>query len=322
MLTNALKSAFAWIGLRTLSVVLVILAAAGFSPLLSAAETVEIARLLFVHGQVEIHREAEVITAQRGNVLYVGDRVVTQENSTAQLRFNDQQLVAIRPKSAYEIVAHTFDPDNVSENTHSSHLLRGGLRAVTGLIGKSTPENVEFTTPVATMGIRGTDLRIVVIPVGQEDQYGGLPAGVYLLVNDGLVNIKTLVADEDVPAGGYKYAEDENSPPSDPPVDSNEVFGEPDEFVDDDEEESEESADENTNDSEENDDTDDGADDQEGIENDNDLEPVDPDGGSDSSTGGDPDGNNDPVVPPEQAGQDDAEDRGEEVAEPEPEPEP
>ncbi|PTB84498.1 hypothetical protein C9988_04500, partial [Pseudidiomarina aestuarii] len=83
MLTKALKQTLTWIGLRTLSVLLVVLAAAGFSPLLSAAETVEIARLLFVHGQVEIHREAEVIEARRGNVLFVGDRVITHENSSA-----------------------------------------------------------------------------------------------------------------------------------------------------------------------------------------------------------------------------------------------
>ena len=37
-------------------------------------------------------------------------------------------------------------------------LLRGGLRAFTGLIGKTQPRNVRFTTSVATIGIRGTGM--------------------------------------------------------------------------------------------------------------------------------------------------------------------
>ncbi|SFF37726.1 Sporulation related domain-containing protein [Fontimonas thermophila] len=40
-------------------------------------------------------------------------------------------------------------------------LLRGGFRAVSGLIGKSDPQEYRVSTPVATIGIRGTDYLVI-----------------------------------------------------------------------------------------------------------------------------------------------------------------
>ncbi|MFP5305877.1 MAG: hypothetical protein ACLGI7_08645, partial [Gammaproteobacteria bacterium] len=40
-------------------------------------------------------------------------------------------------------------------------LLKGGFRAVSGLIGKADPEEYRVSTPVATIGIRGTDYWVI-----------------------------------------------------------------------------------------------------------------------------------------------------------------
>src|SRR5262249_54153419 len=40
-------------------------------------------------------------------------------------------------------------------------LLKGGLRAVTGLVGKINHDDFRMTTPVATIGIRGTDILVI-----------------------------------------------------------------------------------------------------------------------------------------------------------------
>jgi hypothetical protein len=40
-------------------------------------------------------------------------------------------------------------------------LLKGAMRSVTGLIAKSDPQSYRVATPVATMGVRGTDFKLV-----------------------------------------------------------------------------------------------------------------------------------------------------------------
>jgi hypothetical protein len=51
-----------------------------------------------------------------------------------------------------------FDAENPGEGRFLVSLLKGSVRALTGLIGKFQARNVSFKTPTATIGIRGTGL--------------------------------------------------------------------------------------------------------------------------------------------------------------------
>jgi len=70
-------------------------------------------------------------------------------------------------------------------------LLRGGLRTVTGAIGRNDPENVEVRTPVATLGIRGTDFEVRmcagdcldVDPAPRDGLYAGVNRGTVVIMN-------------------------------------------------------------------------------------------------------------------------------------------
>jgi hypothetical protein len=60
------------------------------------------------------------------------------------------------PGSELLISEFEFNPNSYAGDLAIS-LLKGTMRVVTGLIGKTAPDNVRFSTPSATIGIRGTE---------------------------------------------------------------------------------------------------------------------------------------------------------------------
>ena len=97
----------------------------------------------------------------KGSRLAEGETITTGERSFAIIEFADKSRTTLRPDTALNI--EQFRYANVAESDGMLlRLLRGGVRAVTGLIGKARPEAVKFGTTNATIGIRGTqfDARI------------------------------------------------------------------------------------------------------------------------------------------------------------------
>ncbi len=68
--------------------------------------------------------------------------------------------VASAPPATAPIVADSAESSGTSRAFF--RLLKGGFRAVSGLIGKADPSEYLISTPVATIGIRGTDYIVVV----------------------------------------------------------------------------------------------------------------------------------------------------------------
>lgn len=97
----------------------------------------------------------------KGSSLREGDTITTGERSFAILEFADKSRTTLRPDTTLNI--EQFRYSNAAESDGMLlRMLRGGIRAVTGLIGKTRPDAVKFGTTNATIGIRGTqfDARI------------------------------------------------------------------------------------------------------------------------------------------------------------------
>lgn len=97
----------------------------------------------------------------KGSRLAEGETISTGERSFAVIEFADKSRTTLRPDTVLNI--EQFRYGNAAElDGMLLRLLRGGLRAATGLIGKARPEAVKFGTSNATIGIRGTqfDARI------------------------------------------------------------------------------------------------------------------------------------------------------------------
>jgi len=95
-----------------------------------------------------------------GDEVVQGDTVSTGPNSALGLRFDDGQVTALTQNSRMTITAYQYNEQAGTGNVLLS-LLTGGMRAVTGLIGKNTPDRVTYRAANATIGIRGTDVTIL-----------------------------------------------------------------------------------------------------------------------------------------------------------------
>ncbi len=89
-----------------------------------------------------------------GAPVAVGDAVSTAEESFALIELIDHERITLRPDTTFAITA--FD-QTAGQESVALNLLKGGIRALTGLFGKRRPDSFRLTTPVATIGIRGTD---------------------------------------------------------------------------------------------------------------------------------------------------------------------
>jgi hypothetical protein len=95
-------------------------------------------------------------TLRQGDEVSQGDTVVTGANSSVVLKFDDGQVAALTANSRMVISAYSYNPANESGNVLLS-LVSGGMRAITGLIGRRSPNQVAYRAATATIGIRGTD---------------------------------------------------------------------------------------------------------------------------------------------------------------------
>lgn len=111
-----------------------------------------------VIGTVRIEKHfGQVRQAVKGDELYEGDTISTLENSNVQIRMIDDAVIWIRPSSRFKIEKYKSDQHGASKNEAHLLLISGGLREVTGSIGKAVPADFKLKTPNATIGIRGTE---------------------------------------------------------------------------------------------------------------------------------------------------------------------
>jgi len=93
-----------------------------------------------------------------GGSVYPGETLETGVAANAVLAFRDDSRMTLGATTRFRVDNFVFDDQNPRDGRFLVTLLRGSLRALTGLIGKANNKNVGFTTSTATIGIRGTGL--------------------------------------------------------------------------------------------------------------------------------------------------------------------
>ncbi|MEO0367483.1 MAG: FecR family protein [Pseudomonadota bacterium] len=96
----------------------------------------------------------------------VGDIVNTATKSFAVIKMIDNTKLTLKPNTT--VVLGEF---NMKEGKEEAciNLVKGGLRTVTGLIGERKPDSFHVDTPVASIGIRGTDFIVRICAEGECD---------------------------------------------------------------------------------------------------------------------------------------------------------
>lgn len=116
--------------------------------------------VIYAHGITSVQRagqEPRFVT--KGDALHEGDVISTGSRGFAVISLRDGSKMTLRPDTAFAI--DKFN-DGAGQESVLLRLVKGGVRALTGLIGKRNPRAVQVTTATSTIGIRGTsfDARI------------------------------------------------------------------------------------------------------------------------------------------------------------------
>src|SRR5262245_19722919 len=182
-----------------------------------------------------------------------GDVIATADNSYARVKFADGTETVLRPASQVKIDRFNFEEQKPQADGMVLSLLKGGMRAVTGLLGKRNPAAMRVATPSATIGIRGTTFTALLVgdggaggeggaggAGGQAGQLfgqggaggqggsggdaaaggaggaggsGGLAPGLHVSVTDGVINLTNNGGTQNFAAGQFGYVPSVNQPP-------------------------------------------------------------------------------------------------------------
>lgn len=124
-----------------------------------------------------------------------GDTLETQKDSYAQIKFQDGGSITLKPNTQFTIASYNFVEAKPQEDNAAFRLLKGGLRAVSGLISKRGNQDAyRMETVTATIGIRGTIFDVDDCKSGTCKKEGGSGSqaqepGVYVSVRDGEVAV-------------------------------------------------------------------------------------------------------------------------------------
>jgi hypothetical protein len=92
-----------------------------------------------------------------GSSIKVGDLVTTSSNGHVHIQFDDNAYVSIRPNSRLEVVRYDYDRDRPEMSSVKFNLQEGVTRAISGKAAKSARDQFRLNTPIAAIGVRGTD---------------------------------------------------------------------------------------------------------------------------------------------------------------------
>ena len=114
------------------------------------------ARVVFVAGQAFVGGQQ----VQVGSVVTEGARLQTGADGYLYLETIDKGFFIMRPNTKAQIVAYQIDTQNMANSRMKLELESGVARHISGEAAKSARKNFRFNTPVAAIGLRGTDFTI------------------------------------------------------------------------------------------------------------------------------------------------------------------
>lgn len=126
----------------------------------ASAQEARIGAASAVRNQVMAARTgAQQAPLATGNAVYQNQTISTGANSVAQLLFTDQTTLSIGQRSEVTLDRYVYDPSRANGGGATVSMARGAMRFVSGT---QDPRNYQVRTPVATIGVRGTDRKSVV----------------------------------------------------------------------------------------------------------------------------------------------------------------
>jgi hypothetical protein len=203
--------------MRVAKLILAATVALAAAPALAQSEPPPIGTVTHLSG-VLVAKKADGATRFLGvkSSVAEGEMLVTEQATYARVKFADDAEVVLRPSSQLKIESYQYQNSQPERDSVLLSLLKGGLRSVTGLIGRRSRNNVKFSTSTSTIGIRGThfgmllcqsDCASIPTPSGPPEN------GLHVDVVDGSITLTNNAGQQVLIAGQFGFVRDANTAP-------------------------------------------------------------------------------------------------------------
>ena len=139
--------------LRTLGWVVIAFSAA-FATAVQAAATVQSLRGDVRAGKTQLAPNSRVMS---------GTQITTGAGAQVVLKFDDSQTIVLNENTAFRITDFRYKKEEPRGDRAVFDLLRGALRAISGIVASRNQQAFQLRVPQATIGIRGTDFMVAIV---------------------------------------------------------------------------------------------------------------------------------------------------------------
>lgn len=127
--------------------------------LAAPAAAQDIGQVKVASGKVEIERAGATQPAAVGARLQAGDVVRTGADGAVGITMSDDSRLSAGPNSVLALDRYAYDP-TTSRGNFDTSLKAGSLAVVSGRIAKQSPDAMRVRTPMAILGVRGTEFAV------------------------------------------------------------------------------------------------------------------------------------------------------------------
>ena len=199
------------------SLLIAVLSATGGAALAAGAGQVQ-----HLSGTLTVQRaDGSVRILSQKSEVNPGEVLTTQKDSYAQINFTDGSSMTMRPSTQMKLESYQFVQDKPQEDSAFFRLLKGGLRTVTGLVGKRGNQDAyRIGVATATIDIRGSGGETFSCnkeeKKGCDDVVGGgdkVPDGDYHTTYTGSYIMQNDAGSIIIGEGEFGYSKDKNIAP-------------------------------------------------------------------------------------------------------------
>ena len=133
-----------------------------------------IGKITTADGAVSVQRMDQSIQLNEGDFIYLND-IVSSNTSAVGIAFADQTTMSVDPNSTMVIDDFVYDPENPTTGSMNANVLEGNFSFVSGQIAKVGNDAMKVTTPVLTIGVRGTQVAGKANTEGEDNEIVLLP---------------------------------------------------------------------------------------------------------------------------------------------------
>ena len=147
-----------------------------------------IGKITIADGTVIVQRVNQTIELNAGDLIYLND-VVEAKGGSVGIAFADQTTMSVDAGSKMVVDEFVYDPATPTTGSMNANVITGNFSFVSGQIAKVGNDAMTVTTPVLTIGVRGTQV------AGKASQEGEANEIVLLPNEDGTV-VQILVSNQ------------------------------------------------------------------------------------------------------------------------------